>query len=142
MVDTILIVEDSDDDFFAIMRIFKNGGLRNPIRRCSCGEQALDCLLQRGDADVVRKPGLILLDLNMPGMMDGRDVLRAVKTDPHLHEVPVIVLTASFAREDIARCYDAGADSYLLKPVDMDGFIKSVERLKERWHGTLHIDLA
>ena len=140
MTNTILIIEDNDDDFNAIARVFKNAGLRNPLRRCACGTQALDCLRpQDGTAPAVI-PGLILLDLNLPGV-DGRDVLRAVKSDPRLQNIPVIVLTSSMAREDITRCYDAGADSYLMKPVDMEGFIKSVERLKERWQGAFDLDL-
>lgn len=141
MADTILIVEDSDDDFLAITRVFKNGGLCNPVQRCACGDQALECLRQRGESDAAPKPGLILLDLNLPGT-DGRDVLRTIKSEPRLRQIPVIVLTASYAREDIARCYDIGADSYLLKPVDMDGFIKSIERLKEGGQGVFNLDLG
>jgi CheY-like chemotaxis protein len=140
---TILIVEDSDDDFIAIARVFKKACLRNPVQRCSNGEQALDYLYRRREfaaPDGALRPGMILLDLNMHGT-DGRDVLRAVKSDSSLQQIPVIVLTTSYARQDITRCYDYGADSYLLKPVSMDEFIKSIERLKESWQGVFDIDL-
>lgn len=131
MTETILIVEDSDDDFIAITRAFQKSSVRNPIQRCSNGEQALDYLYQRGDFSSpgsAPMPGIILLDLNMPGT-DGRDVLRTVKSDPRLQQTPVVVLTTSYARDDIARCYDWGADSYLQKPVDFAGFVGAVSRI-------------
>jgi len=81
---TILIVEDSDDDFFATERAFKKSGLRNPIKRCVTGDQALDYLYHRGEfsgLETVRSPGIILLDLNLPGT-DGREVLHVLKSDP------------------------------------------------------------
>ena len=131
MTETILFVEDSDDDFIATMRAFKKASLSNPIQRCSNGEQALDYLYQRGEFSVpgsAPKPGIILLDLNMPGT-DGRDVLRTIKSDPRLHQTPVVVLTTSYAREDITKCYEGGADSYLQKPVDFAGFSGAVGRI-------------
>jgi two-component system response regulator len=138
MTNVILVIEDSDDDYVALTRVFKNAGLRNQVLRCDCGDHALACLLHCRES-AAQKPGLILLDLNLPGI-DGREVLRALKADPHLRQIPVIVLTSSVAREDITRCYEAGADSYLFKPVDMEGFIQSVERLKECWQGAFELD--
>ena len=99
MSKTILIVEDSDDDFFATQRAFKKAGLANPIRRCSNGDQAVDYLFQRGDfadPEGSPRPSVVLLDLNLPGL-DGRDVLKLVKSDPELRKIPVIVLTTSAA---------------------------------------------
>ena len=87
---TILIVEDSDDDFFATERAFKKSGLRNPIKRCVTGDQALDYLYHRGEfaaLDTVRSPGIILLDLNLPGT-DGREVLHVLKSDPTRRKIP------------------------------------------------------
>ena len=132
---TILIVEDSDDDFLATTRAFKKAGLHNPVRRCTNGDQALDYLFRRGEfADPARSPcpGVILLDLNLPGL-DGRDVLRAIKSDAHLKAIPVIVLTTSSAEQDIKRCYEDGANSYVQKPVDLAGFILAISRLKDYW---------
>ena len=133
----ILIVEDSDDDFIATTRAFKKANLLNPVRRCTNGDQALDYLYQRGEfsaPDSAPRPGMILLDLNLPGT-DGREVLGMVKADPHLRRIPVIVLTTSGAEQDIARCYDAGANTYVVKPVDLVGFVEAIARLKEYWLG-------
>lgn len=132
---TILIVEDNDDDFFATVRAFKKVELANPVQRCTNGDQALDYLFRRGefsDPDKAPRPGIVLLDLNLPGT-DGRQVLRVVKADPDLKKIPVIVLTTSRARQDIERCYADGANSYIQKPVDMVGFIQAITRLKEYW---------
>ncbi len=132
---TILIVEDSDDDFLATERAFRKSTLANPVRRCSNGDQALDYLYRRGEfADPANspRPGLVLLDLNLPGT-DGREVLRVIKSDPRLHKIPVIVLTTSDAERDIERCYDAGANSYVKKPVDMQGFVLAIARLHDYW---------
>ena len=132
---TILIVEDSDDDFFATQRAFKKSGLTNPIRRCTNGDQSLDYLYRRGefaDAAQAPRPGIVLLDLNLPGT-DGREVLRIIKSDPKLRKIPVIVLTTSDAEQDIARCYEDGANSYVKKPVDLQGFFLAISRLREYW---------
>ena len=132
---TILVVEDSDDDFLATARAFKKAGLANPVKRCTNGDQALDYLFRRGefsDPAAAPVPGIILLDLNLPGT-DGREVLRVVKQDAELHKIPVIVLTTSGAEQDIQRCYDYGANSYVQKPVDLQGFVDAMTRLKEYW---------
>ena len=132
---TILVVEDSDDDFLATARALKKAGLANPVQRCTNGDQALDYLFRRSEyADAGRspKPGLVLLDLNLPGT-DGREVLRVIKLDPVLRKVPVVVLTTSSADQDIQRCYDYGANSYVQKPVDLQGFVQAMTRLKEYW---------
>ena len=133
MTGSILIVEDSDDDFIAITRVFKQASLLNQVQRCNTGIQALDYLLKRGefsDTDAVQKPDLILLDLNLPGT-DGHEVLRVVKSDTQLRKTPVIVLTGSYERKDITRSYEAGADSYLQKPVTFVGFIEALARLNK-----------
>ncbi len=133
----ILIVEDSDDDFFAMQRAFKKAGLLNPIHRCSNGDQAVDYLFRRGEfaaPDAAPRPAIILLDLNLPGL-DGRDVLRMVKADLELRRIPVIVLTTSCAPQDIQRCYADGANSYVHKPVDLEGFFQAISRLKDFWFG-------
>lgn len=132
---TILIVEDSDDDYLATVRAFKKANLINPVRRCTNGDQAIDYLLQRGEFAAPGKaprPNIILLDLNLPGT-DGKEVLRTIKADPDLHKIPVVVLTTSSAEQDIEQCYAAGANSYVQKPVDLVGFIQSVARLTDYW---------
>ena len=132
---SILLVEDSPEDFEATERAFRRAGLRNPIHRCGDGDEALDYLFRRGRyADPARspKPGIILLDLNLPGT-DGREVLETVKRDEVLRRIPVIVLTTSTDERDIQACYGAGANSYVQKPVDLEGFMQAIERLKGYW---------
>lgn len=128
----ILLVEDSPEDFEATQRAFRRSGLKNPIVRCEDGEEALDYLYRRGrHADAVR-PGVILLDLNLPGT-DGRQVLAEIKKEESLKQIPVVVLTTSADERDIFACYSAGANSYIQKPVDIDGFVKAIERLNGYW---------
>lgn len=131
----ILIVEDSPEDFEAMMRAFKKAGLRNPTARCEDGDEALDYLYQRGahaNTEVARRPALILLDLNLPGT-DGRQVLETIKSDPELRSIPVVVLTTSRDPLDIEKCYSFGANSYIQKPVDLAGFVTALERLSDYW---------
>ena len=131
----ILLVEDSPEDFETTERAFRRSGLKNPIFRCSDGDEALDFLYHRGDfADPDKSPrtGVILLDLNLPGT-DGREVLSEIKADPALQQIPVIVLTTSSDDRDIDACYRAGASSYIQKPVDLEGFMKAIERLNDYW---------
>jgi CheY-like chemotaxis protein len=131
----ILLVEDNDDDYIATMRAFKKANLVNPVRRCTNGDQALDYLFQRGEFSAPGKapcPDIILLDLNLPGT-DGRSVLHTIKAAPDLQKIPVVVLTTSNSELDIEQCYAAGANSYVQKPVDFEGFIQAIARLSEYW---------
>ncbi len=131
----ILLVEDSPEDFETTQRAFRRSGLRNPIIRCADGDEALDFLYRRGgyaDPDKAPRPGVILLDLNLPGT-DGREVLSEIKADPVLKQIPVIVLTTSSDERDVNACYRAGASSYIQKPVDLEGFMKAIERLNDYW---------
>lgn len=131
----ILIVEDSHEDYEATLRAFRKSGLANPVFRCEDGDEALDYLFRRGTyADIKKspRPGIILLDLNLPGT-DGREVLTEIKKHDDLKKIPVIVLTTSTSEQDIERCYAAGASSYLCKPVDLSRFIESIQRLTDYW---------
>ena len=131
----ILLVEDSPEDFEATVRAFKKSGLKNPIVRCEDGDSALDYLFRRGpwaDPESSPRPGVILLDLNLPGT-DGREVLQEIKKHEQLRHIPIIVLTTSNDDRDVEGCYQAGANSYVQKPVDMDGFIRAIERLNGYW---------
>ena len=131
----ILLVEDSAEDVEATVRALRKAGLANPIRHCADGDDALDYLKRRGTyaqaADAPR-PGVVLLDLNLPGT-DGRQVLAEMKSDAALKRIPVIILTTSSDDRDIERCYDAGANSYVKKPVDLDGFMQAIQRLSDYW---------
>jgi CheY-like chemotaxis protein len=102
---------------------------------CASGDDALDFLHRRGDyRDPSRapRPGIILLDLNLPGT-DGREVLREIKRSERLSAIPVIVVTTSADRRDIEACYRAGASSYIQKPVNLDGFMRAIQRLHDYW---------
>ncbi len=133
---TILIVEDNDDDFEATERALrKNKNLSNPITRCRDGLDAWAYLRQEGKyapPNDPPQPGLVLLDLNMPGLC-GRKLLSRVKGDPVLCKLPVVVLTTSAANEDINGCYRAGANTYIPKPVSWTEFAASIDRLHEYW---------
>lgn len=124
----ILIVEDSPDDFDAAKRAFTKANLRNTIHHAVSGEDALAYLR----ADTGPKPGIILLDLNMPGL-DGRKTLEIIKKTESLKSIPVVVLTTSDDERDVRACYEFGANTYIQKPVDFDGLISAMKRLKEYW---------
>lgn len=133
---TILIVEDNDDDFEATERAFKrNKNLSNPLARCRDGLDAWLYLKGEGPYAPPNRPaspGLILLDLNMPGL-DGRKLLGRMKEDPDLLKIPVVVMTTSSAAEDINTCYGAGANTYVRKPVQWPDFAEAVTRLHDYW---------
>jgi two-component system response regulator len=134
---TILLVEDNIDDYNAAIRSFKAAHLNNPIHWCKTGQEALDFLKHEGacaQGPAGALPALILLDLNMPGI-DGKKVLEAVKQDTALKRIPVIILTTSSDERDVTQCYDLGASTYIQKPVDFDGLIRAVGRIKDYWFG-------
>ncbi|NJO38111.1 MAG: response regulator [Rhizobiales bacterium] len=132
----ILIVDDSDDDYEATVRALSKGtGLSNPIRRCENGQEALDYLMRRGAFAEPRsapRPGIILLDLNMPGI-DGRKVLAEMDRINELRRIPTIVMTNSDDERDINACYELGANTYVRKPLNLNRFFEAVARLKEYW---------
>ena len=128
----ILIVEDSPEDFEATHRALRKSGLKNTIEHCNDGDDALDFLYQRGEFENARRPGIILLDLNMPGT-DGREVLEDIKNNPELKTIPVVVLTTSSDERDIEACYQAGANSYVAKPVGLENFVRAIQRLHDYW---------
>ena len=131
----ILIIEDSPEDYEATLRAFRRSGLANPIYRCEDGDEALDYLYRRDNFEnpaTSPKPGLILLDLNLPGT-DGREVLSEIKSDSELRHIPVIILTTSSQEEDIRKCYDYGANSYICKPISLESLVDSIRRLKDFW---------
>ena len=131
----VLLVEDSPEDREATIRALKKAGMTYPIHSCQDGDEALDYLFQRNRyANVAHapRPSIVLLDLNLPGT-DGREVLAEIKRSEHLRTIPVIVLTTSIDDRDIKSCYQAGVNSYVKKPVDLPGFMLSVQRLKDFW---------
>lgn len=132
---SILVVEDSPEDWLIMQRAIGKSNLKNRIIRVADGDEALDYLYRRGayaDASKAPRPSIILLDLNLPGT-DGREVLSEIKSDPKLCVIPVVVLTTSKDERDIESCYAHGANSYINKPVDMEGFLTAITRLNDYW---------
>ena len=132
----LLVVEDSDEDFEALNRVLdRHCELQIPLRRCYDGEEALDLLYHKGDyakTEITVPPSLILLDLNMPGS-NGREVLQQLKQDEQLKVIPVVVFTTSSNPKDIDTCYRYGANSYLIKPMNVQQLKSSVCLLLNYW---------
>ena len=131
----ILIVEDSEEDYESVLRAFKTVHLNNPFMWCKSGRMALDYLRGEGafkGIDGRQRPGLILLDLNMPGI-DGHKTLQMIKSDPDHKQIPVIILSTKKNEKDISACFSEGANSYIQKPVTFEGLIGAIKTLKEFW---------
>jgi len=131
----IVIADDDADDRMLIEDAFRESRLANPLAFAEDGQDLLDLLRAQGRHEgkpLKHQPGLILLDLNMP-RMDGRAALKALKADPELRRIPVVVLTTSKAEEDILRTYDLGVSSFISKPVTFDGLVDVVRTLNHYW---------
>ena len=131
----ILLVEDDPDHAELIIRGLQNNGVANRIRLISDGEAALGYLFRRGeyaDGGKSPRPHLVLLDLRLP-KIDGLEVLREIKADEELRRIPVVVLTSSEAEGDMVQAYDNHANSYLVKPVEFDGFRRMMRDLGFYW---------
>jgi CheY-like chemotaxis protein len=133
---TILLADDDEDDRVLTAGALKRSRLINDIRFVVDGEDLMHYLLRRGayaaGGTPAPRPGLILLDLNMP-KKDGREALREIKSDPVLRRIPVVVLTTSKAEEDIVRTYDLGVNSFVSKPVTFDGLATVMQTLADYW---------
>lgn len=133
----LLIIEDNNADFRMFKRLIRQMDVQAPIYRCKTGDEALDLLYQRGqyqDTDGVVRPSVVLLDLNLPGT-DGRMLLGRIKQDQTLKKIPVIIFTTSSAPSDIEYCYEQGANSYLVKPVQIRELERTVRAFVDYWLG-------
>lgn len=133
----ILFAEDSEDDAMLTMRALKKSGLDNKLHHVKDGAEALDFMYCRGvyaSRNIQEHPKLILLDLKMP-KVSGIEVLEKIKSDPNIKSIPVVILTSSQEDPDIKKCYDLGANSYIVKPVDSDKFFQSIKELGLYWMG-------
>ena len=131
----ILMADDDEDDRRAVAKAWKTSRAANPIEFVNNGEELMDYLHRRRQFSGLAtwtRPGLILLDLNMP-KKDGREALKEIKADPELRQIPVIVLTTSKAEEDVYRTYDLGANSFITKPVTFTSLVELIQAIGKYW---------
>ena len=131
----ILLVEDNPHDAELTIRALRKANLANQLIHLSDGAQALDFLFARGmyaDRNVGNRPKVILLDIKMP-KVDGIEVLRQLKLNNATRTIPVVIMTSSKEEQDVLTSYDLGVNSYVVKPVDFEGFAKAVSELGFYW---------
>jgi CheY-like chemotaxis protein len=129
----ILMADDDDDDYLLTKKALEESKLLNTLVRVDDGEQLLNYLLKRGEYEKTAvRPGVILLDLNMP-RKDGREALKEIKSDPTLSDIPVVIFTTSKAEEDIYRSYQLGSNSFITKPVTFENLITVMKALGTYW---------
>lgn len=132
---TILIADDDHEDIMLARDALTEARLANDLRIVNDGQELLDYLRREqryADPSTSPRPGLILLDLNMP-KKDGRAALREIKGDAALRQIPVVILTTSQADEDIVASYDLGVNSYIRKPISFPGLVEVMRSLKRYW---------
>lgn len=131
----LLYAEDDPDDRLLAEIAHRESGVVNPLVFVADGEEALDYLRRSGqyaDRTDAVQPGVVLLDLNMPGI-GGRETLKLIKADRALRRTPVVILTTSSAQVDVASSYDAGANSYIVKPSAFGGLVHLFDDLCTYW---------
>ncbi len=126
----VLLVEDDPGDVVMTREAFQDYKVRNQLHVVNDGTEAMAFLRQEGEYAGRPRPDLVLLDLNLP-KMDGREVLEAIKSDPDLSSIPVVVLTTSENEDDVLRSYSLHANAYVTKPVDFERFIEVVRQIDD-----------
>jgi chemotaxis family two-component system response regulator Rcp1 len=134
----ILLAEDNPADVRLTQEAFKDGKISNNLFVVNDGIEAMAFLRKENKYKDVPYPDLFLLDLNMP-RMDGREVLKEVKSDPNLKQIPIIILTTSDAEADILKSYELHANCYITKPVDFEKFITVVKQIEEFWFSIVRL---
>jgi CheY-like chemotaxis protein len=134
----ILLVEDNVGDVGLIEEVFEEAKIRNNIHVAENGEEALRYLRGKGKFSGSPRPDIIILDLNLP-KKDGREVLREIKEDSNLKNIPIIVLTTSTAEKDILRAYELHANAYVTKPLDFDQFMNVIGSIVNFWLGVVQL---
>jgi chemotaxis family two-component system response regulator Rcp1 len=128
----ILLVEDNPGDVRLTQEAFKEGRVLNKLHVTRDGVEAMEFLRQKGKYAKAPRPDLILLDLNLPEK-DGCEVLAEIKADKDLKRIPVVILTVSQAEEDILKSYNLNANCYIIKPIDLEQFIRAVKLIEDFW---------
>lgn len=136
----LLLADDDADDRLLVKDALDECQWRGELRCVQNGEELLDYLLRRGtyNGTAPARPGLILLDLNMP-RKDGRQALREIKADPVLRRIPVVILTTSKADADIANLYDLGANSFITKPVQFEDLVNVIRLVGQYWFNAVEL---
>ena len=132
----ILLVEDSPTDVMLTREAMDQYKIANPLEIVEDGIEAMEYLRQEGRFKDAPRPGLVILDLNLP-RKNGREVLYEMKNDPHLRNIPVVVLTTSKSEEDVIKSYCLHANCYITKPVDFARFIDVVRMINDFWFGVV-----
>ncbi|MFQ5795054.1 MAG: response regulator [Candidatus Bipolaricaulia bacterium] len=131
----VLLVEDDENDIIMILRACRKQAIASQVHVVRDGQEALDYLFGRGpftDRKRYPLPRLILLDLNLP-KVDGFEVLEHIKSTPVLRRIPVVILTSSITRQDLVRCYDSGANGYLMKPMKYKDLEELIQGVNSFW---------
>ncbi|MEM9855739.1 MAG: response regulator [Bacteroidota bacterium] len=133
---TILMADDDPDDQLMAQEAFEENRMANALAFVNDGQELLDYLKHEGKYNQTNapRPGLILLDLNMP-KKDGRTALKEIKADPNLKRIPVVVLTTSKSDEDVLKSYDLGVSSFITKPVSFESLIEVTREIGKYWFG-------
>jgi len=126
----VLLVEDDEGDILMTREAFEFYKIRNPLHVVSDGERALEFVRRTGPFADAPRPGLILLDINLP-RLSGLEVLAELKADPELAVIPVVMLTTSQAEEDVLRSYRLHANAYVSKPVDFENFMVAIRQIDD-----------
>jgi len=140
-INVILMADDDDDDRLLTRDAVAQAGFDGDLRFVQNGEELLDYLCRRGKYQSpisAPRPGLILLDLNMP-LKDGREALRDIRADPELRRIPVVVLTTSKADTDIGAIYELGANSFISKPFQFEALVGVMKMLGQYWFRTVEL---
>jgi CheY-like chemotaxis protein len=140
---TILMADDDCDDRLMAEDAMRESRLGNTFRCVEDGQELMDYLTRSGKYAMqdAPRPGLILLDLNMP-RKDGRQALKDIKSDPDLRRIPVVILTTSKTEEDVLRSYDLGANSFITKPVTFDRLVEIVRTLGTYWFEIVELPVS
>lgn len=128
----ILLVEDNEGDILLTLEAFEECKVKTKISVVKNGQKALDFLFQKGEFSDVKKPDLILLDINIP-IFSGHEVLRQIKTDSMLRKIPVIMLTTSSNQRDLDKAYENHCNSYIIKPLEIKEFLNAILKIEDFW---------
>jgi two-component system response regulator len=131
----ILLVEDNPNDVELTLRALKKNNLANHVQVVCDGAEALDFIFGKGnysDRDINHHPKVVLLDLKLP-KVNGIEVLQKIRANEQTKSIPVVVLTSSREERDVVDAYNLGVNSYIVKPVDFDNFVKTVSDLGMYW---------